>query len=531
MKYKSIILSLLFILLNTFNTYSSNEKTFKIGVLSFENKEDTLNKWLPLSAYLSESLVYSFEIVPLFYEEMNEVVCSGKVDFIFTNPGHYVKLKNICEVSGTIATLIEKDKDEIQYDFGGVIFTRSDNDKINKIEDLRNKKISAVSKSSLGGYQASAYELYKEGINLNRISFKFTGMPHKNAVHLVLNGVTDAGFVRTGVLEKMILDGEIQAKDIKIINKKTHSNFNKAISTELYPEWPFAATLNVDSEIARLVASALLRLSENKGYTEKIGIYGFNIPSNYLVVEEMMRSLKLAPFDKEREVTFLEIWKNYRIYILTLSLVICLLLFSMIIKFMSEREIKRKNKILNEVMEKLEMANNELNKTSLTDSLTKVYNRRAFDIFLTDKLNLAKRSELNLGLLVIDVDHFKQVNDTYGHLAGDEILKSVALTIANQILRKTDGVFRFGGDEFAVIIYDTSYDGMIKVANKIHKGVSELAVSCTMSKEELCVKLSIGGYVLQVKNNTKEEDILSRADKALYSAKENGRNQVVIHKD
>lgn len=535
MKYKIYFLILIIILsiisIFSLDIFAQNDKVLKIGILSFEDKQDTLKKWKPLGVYLNESLPeYKFEIMPLFFEEIEENVSNENLDFILTNPSHYIELKTKYEISGAITTLIEETTYESQYKFGGVIFVKSDSN-IEDIKDLKGKKISAVSKNSLGGYQAQAYEIYKNGIDIETIEFVFTGMPHSNTVSAVINGDCEAGFARTGVIESMVSSGKLNLKDIKVINPIKFNGFNELVSTELYPEWPFAVASHVSLETSRKVASVLLMLEPESKYTSLMNIYGFNIPSNYLVVEDMMRSLKLPPFDKVDPMSAKEIWKSYKFHIIVLSLVIFFLIFTMILKLISEKEIRRKNKELEEIMKKLECANEELNRVSLTDSLTKLYNRRYMDMFLNDTLNIAKRSKVSMAVLVMDIDRFKYINDNYGHLIGDDILKEVASSINALILRSTDAVFRFGGDEFVVVLYDTDNDGIFTVAERIHNAVSKINIIDGNSKDKISVTISVGGFVIKPMHDMEVEYILAKADGALYKAKENGRNQIHIITD
>lgn len=119
-------------------------------------------------------------------------------------------------------------------------------------------------------------------------------------------------------------------------------------------------------------------------------------------------------------------------------------------------------------------------------------------------------------------------NDNYGHLIGDEILKEVAGSINQLILRSTDAVFRFGGDEFVVVLYDTDNDGIFTVAERIHNAVSKINIIDDNTKDKISVTISVGGFVLKPMHNIEMEYILAKADRALYKAKENGRNQIHI---
>ncbi len=350
-----LILTLLYLLTVQFFLFASQNQVLKIGILSYEDKDATLKKWRPLADYLNTSLEgLSFEVVPLFYDEMDRAVSNKALDFVLTNPGHFIELKTTYNLSGSIATLLEKDGETSQTHFGGVIFTKSTNTSINSIRELKGKSISAVSKSSLGGYQAQAYELLKEGLDLDTdFDFVFTGMPHTYAVEKVINGEVDAGFVRSGTLEKMALEGEIDLAEIRVIDNRTYPNFGYLISTNLYPEWPFAAASHVDIDTSRAVASMLLSIKPGDAPAQEIGIYGFNIPSNYLGVEEVMRALKLKPFDNIEPFSFSQIWKKYRFIILGVAFIVTFLFIGLVSKWISEKNIKVVNSKLNIALEEL----------------------------------------------------------------------------------------------------------------------------------------------------------------------------------
>ena len=160
---------------------------------------------------------------------------------------------------------------------------------------------------------------------------------------------------------------------------------------------------------------------------------------------------------------------------------------------------------------------------ALKDPLTNISNRRSFDIQLS-KLSKEANLDSPLCLMMIDIDHFKKINDTVGHLLGDQVLKSVARTLKDNI-RGQDIVSRYGGEEFAILLPETSLSGGVLVANKICKKVASLVLKKRVNQELISnITVSIG--LAQNIGNLKESDFISIADKNLYSAKDNGRNQV-----
>ncbi|MGX5201579.1 GGDEF domain-containing protein [Aliikangiella sp. IMCC44632] len=156
------------------------------------------------------------------------------------------------------------------------------------------------------------------------------------------------------------------------------------------------------------------------------------------------------------------------------------------------------------------------------DPLTQISNRAAFDEAISREVCNFKRHLTNFSLLVIDIDWFKQVNDTYGHLAGDSVLKSVAQTIKST-LRRSDEVFRYGGEEFVVILSNTPVEGARFIAERVRKAIKKLTIK---SHEKINVTASIG--VAAPSTVQDASDTLYQADKALYQAKEEGRDKVVV---
>ncbi len=157
------------------------------------------------------------------------------------------------------------------------------------------------------------------------------------------------------------------------------------------------------------------------------------------------------------------------------------------------------------------------------DPLTGICNRAALDEMLKRELSHAQRKDTSLSLLVLDIDHFKKINDRYGHIIGDCALKSVA-NMVGACKRDGDLLFRYGGEEFVVLMRDTDLGGAHLLAERIRQYIAENSFDC--SGATLKITASIG--VSELKQNDEPTDMFSRADKALYRAKKNGRNQVCI---
>lgn len=182
-----------------------------------------------------------------------------------------------------------------------------------------------------------------------------------------------------------------------------------------------------------------------------------------------------------------------------------------------------------ELIEELKQFNKKLSQVSITDDLTKMANRRHFSERLLADWIRAKRSELSIALILIDVDYFKQFNDNYGHLAGDHCLKQVADIVCQEVHRETDLAARIGGDEMAAILYDTSLDAANSLAKRIVYKLSAAALSHKYSPVADKVTLSIGICARVPKINEDYETLISCADQALYAAKDEGRNIISVY--
>lgn len=161
---------------------------------------------------------------------------------------------------------------------------------------------------------------------------------------------------------------------------------------------------------------------------------------------------------------------------------------------------------------------------SVTDELTGLFNRRHFAVNFEREFLRAKRYKSELSIAVIDVDFFKKVNDTHGHSCGDYVLKEIAF-MALETFRKTDMVFRYGGEEFVVILTETPMDGALIPLERLRRAVEEYPFS--HHGENLKVTISVGTVSFNDEIQSADE-FFDYADKALYEAKENGRNQIKI---
>ena len=183
-------------------------------------------------------------------------------------------------------------------------------------------------------------------------------------------------------------------------------------------------------------------------------------------------------------------------------------------------------KLVGEKTEELKRANLELQQLANSDGLTKIGNRRRFEEFLSDEWHRAVRFKTEISLIILDIDHFKLFNDTYGHQVGDDCLQKVAKALADTIKRQTDLVARFGGEEFAVVLSETNAAGALIIAEQLLENVRNLNIPHCQSKTHSSLTISLGVATTFAKFDLTEANLIASADKALYQAKKNGRNRI-----
>lgn len=181
---------------------------------------------------------------------------------------------------------------------------------------------------------------------------------------------------------------------------------------------------------------------------------------------------------------------------------------------------------LQKTMTELNAANHRLEQLSLTDALTGLHNRRYLDQHLGTWMEFAEKQGAPLTAFVIDIDHFKKINDTFGHLIGDQCIKAVAASLKSTVHRPDDLVVRYGGEEFVVALRNTDAAGALQVAERARNSIEKS--HWEWEGRHIPVTVSIGVAEFQPATDHEPALLLARADEALYSAKQTGRNRVVI---
>jgi len=170
----------------------------------------------------------------------------------------------------------------------------------------------------------------------------------------------------------------------------------------------------------------------------------------------------------------------------------------------------------------------EIQALSKIDALTSIYNRGYFDEIFPEQIKIAKRNKTFLVFAMIDIDHFKQYNDTYGHQDGDIALKKVSKKLKSFLNRPNDYVFRLGGEEFGMLFHITKEADAFKMTEKLRKNIEELHIEHAHNSASKFLTISIGVYIIKHINNSNIDEIYNDTDKSLYKAKKDGRNQVSL---
>lgn len=307
-------------------------KTVTVGVIANRGVDKAVKMWTPTVDYLNTAVPgQNFVLMPILVRDLASIVGAGKVDFVIVNPGAFVELETQFGIA-PVATLVKQSGGQTSDRFGGVVFTRADNDAIRTIEDLRGRSFAAVSPKSFGGYQMAWREFKAIGLDVDKDFSEslFTGFPQDKVVQAVLDGRVDAGNVRTGILESMAAEGKINLSDFRILSFPNTVNFPLALSTRLYPEWSFARLRPTSMQLSSDVITALLNITPTSEPARAGRYQGWTVSASYADVKALMQELQIGPFAVSGSFDFLEfLTDNWDwLSVVTAFLVIAALLLS-----------------------------------------------------------------------------------------------------------------------------------------------------------------------------------------------------------
>lgn len=290
----------------------------RIALRANKGAQKGLEKWQATADYLSEKIPgYRFVLIP--YENnsaLNQAISRGEHPFCLTNPASAIEHK-IRYQTQPIATLVNKRQGQGYTRFGSVVFTRSDRDDINNFQDLKGNTFMGVDELGFGGWRVAWRELLLNDINPYSDFEKllFAGGKQQKVVYAVRDGKADAGSVRTDMLERMASKGTIRLEDFKVLNNKVTEGFPFLHSTELYPEWLFSVSGDVDDQLKTKVISALYSLQPESEAATRGKYIGWISPLDYTPVEELLRELNIGPYHASTADSFDYLVEEYGHYL------------------------------------------------------------------------------------------------------------------------------------------------------------------------------------------------------------------------
>jgi diguanylate cyclase (GGDEF)-like protein len=315
----------------------------------------------------------------------------------------------------------------------------------------------------------------------------------------------------------------------------------KSITSLIYKDWEYyknsyktdnelALVEEVDSEINSTFPKLVL-LEEIAGSGDRQRVASISYDKLFYMTERISEALnRVINYESDHAYEKKEMMNDeyesaiYKMWVILIGIFIISLAVSLLVS----KNIHASNKLLRQKGKELKLANKLLKDLSIKDTLTGIYNRRYFELLYDGELKKSRRDGKIFCFVMIDIDHFKQYNDTYGHGGGDDVLKSVAQTLESNLKRPSDYLFRLGGEEFGVMFSGLSKVDSVKFANHLLKCIEALKIEHIKSSASKYVTLSMGLVISSPASSIEPDKIVEIADDALYKAKESGRNRVVV---
>ena len=325
--------------------------------------------------------------------------------------------------------------------------------------------------------------------------------------------------------------GEISSKEISLQIKSSINKINSQWNNyeehfKRDEELQYVGYVGVEIDSINDYFSNILRLNESNKSLQNIStkVLEENILYIHKTIKKLIKyEVEIAMYERKKFlVTYDSIRKEVGFVLFVIILGV------LIISFYVFRSIQNDQTQLEIATKKLKRANKKLENVSYTDTLTSLHNRRYFNFVYDKELKRAKRERKFITFMMLDIDYFKQYNDTYGHIDGDTALKNVAKVLKDLLKRPSDYVFRLGGEEFGVILSDTDETNSSKVAQKICDAVRAKEILHEGSSVNKFVTISIGVVCCVADDALDEELLITKADDMLYEAKRAGRDRYVV---
>ena len=323
---------------------SAGENSLTLAVRDYRADTFMHQQYQPLVDYLTTSTGIDVKLAVYNQEAMDRAIATNQVDLFLTNPSHFLLIRSQRSLTGVLATLLRDWQGQSTGSIGGLIFTRADREDIQTLEDIKGASIATPGVHFMGGYQAPALELTTVGMDVRRSSKVLYLGNHDRVIRAVVNGDTDVGFIRSGVLEERLVQSPELAEQLKVINPQNLTGYPFQVSTRLYPEWPLVSLPHVDGSQVRRIASALFALEPDHPAAQAAGLAGFSPPADYQAVEDLARTLRVAPYDQAPRITWVDVLHQYRAWITAVAILVVLLVFTSIWLGRKRRQLARQER-------------------------------------------------------------------------------------------------------------------------------------------------------------------------------------------
>ncbi|MBX2860554.1 MAG: EAL domain-containing protein [Vampirovibrio sp.] len=478
----------------------------RIAVLESPGPVQPVDKWRLLSVYLGKNVPSRrFQVETLPRNAFKEAIAGGGIDYVVTDAFHARKLQDETGLINLarVKTLVNG---KPYSSASAVLFTNKAHQGIQTVDELRGLTLVAIKDSD------SWWMIWKYLVDhrfLPEQDFYQTDLTAKSESELiqaVLNGKADIGLMRSDRLAYHLAFAKRQGKTLPLypLLKEQHVQYPVRHTAGLYPDWSLLATVRPTEKTNQQVMTALLEMPTGGIESRGIGIAGWTYPTRSEAVSDLFKTKDdhnqgLVPdvVDKNPMLG----WSLF--FLMTVSMT----LYSIYGLFLRKK--------LNTEVSKQDVLSKKLEYQALYDSLTQLPNRVLFQDRLLQAIKACHRNKTRFGVIMCDLDRFKEVNDTLGHQAGDQLLQQVALRLQKH-MRQADTLARLGGDEFAILFHDIN--DPLAISSLAKRLIACLEDPIVVDGTPCHVGISLGISVYP--DHGQDPDILlRRADIALYRAK------------
>ncbi len=311
-----------------------------VGLLAYRAPDAMEARWAPLMDYLSQQLGGRPVVLrPLDHEGLQRAAVARQVDVVLANPAYALNLRHQIGTATYLGTLITTYQGQAVRSLGGVLVAAAGRAPLQAWDELQGLRIGTGGTHLFGAYQVQAYEMQQRNLPYPGRNELVTFPRQEDALLAALRGEVDVAQVRTGLLEQMVSEGQLQAGAFQVVLPQAFEGFPYHVSTRLYPEWPVMALPHLDSDLQRQVAAALLALPTHHPAAEAAGLAGVAPPADYASVERLAHALGIPPYDVAPRIDLWQVWQEYHPFIIALAGAAVFLVWTTVLLWMRHRQL------------------------------------------------------------------------------------------------------------------------------------------------------------------------------------------------